>query len=193
MEQKFLLFLLALLPTFIILHLLNLFFGATGLGRILVVPLIFCINIIIIIAGLTIASYSKKIYKGLVWGVMVLVTVMIPLFLWEEENSPNAFKQIEYSISAIRSYNHIPKKDLNLPLSKGFDYDSLSDNNIEGAPERYVVALYKYRHQVPLDGSYHIYREDDTEETSIKSIDEIPSKLEEHHKVIWWILERLKK
>ena len=115
---------------------------------------------------------------------MVLLTVIIPLFLWEEENAPNAFKQIEYSISAINSFDHITRNDLDLPLSMGYDYDLFSDSTIEGAPERYVVALYKYRHQIPLDGSYYIYKEDDTEDTSIKSIDEIPSKLAEHHKMI---------
>jgi len=192
MEKKILKFLLALLPTFLMFHLLNTFFWATGLGRILIIPQILCINIIIIIVGLIVASQIKKTYKWMIWGVMILLTLIVPLNLWSEENEPSVFKQIENSISAIRSFNHIPKNNLDLPLYEDY-YDPFSSNSIEGAPEIYVVALYKYRHQIPLDGSYHIYREDDTEDTSIKSIDEIPSKLEGHHKVIWWILEILRK
>ncbi|MGG0658298.1 hypothetical protein [Rummeliibacillus pycnus] len=99
MEQKILTFLLALLPTFLMLHLLNMFFWATGLGIIIILPLIFIINIIVIIVGLTVASHLKKIYKRLVWGAMILITLIVPMYLWPQEYLPNVFKQIENSIS----------------------------------------------------------------------------------------------
>lgn len=99
MKQKILTFLLALLPTFLMLHLLNMFFWATGLGRILILPLIFIINIIIIIVGLIVASYLGKTFKRLVWGAMILLTLIVPMYLWPQEYEPSVFKQIENSIS----------------------------------------------------------------------------------------------
>lgn len=94
------------------------------------------------------------------------------------------------SISAIREYDQITIQELNLPLEKTY-----SSHN---GPEMYVVSLYKYRKDIPLDGSYYIYRENELDElkywkdTSINNIDEIPNKLEGHHKVIWWYLKIFK-
>lgn len=92
---------------------------------------------------------------------------------YPQEFRPNAFKQISYSFSAIRQFETIPISDLDLPFS--VNNFSRYDCTIKNSEERYIVALYKYRKTIPLDGSFHFYREEKTNvfssyDTSIKNI-----------------------
>jgi hypothetical protein len=182
---------IALLPTLILFFILIQLFPYTGLERIVALPLIFCLNATIIFVAITLLKNSNNLHYKLVLGVIVLLTIIITVALYPQPGGPSVFKQIANSISAINQYDQITIQGLNLPLEKTY-----SSHN--GDPERYVVSLYKYRKDIPLDGSYHIYRENELDElkywkdTSITNTDEIPNKLEGHHKVIWWYLKTFK-
>lgn len=91
MDKKILKFLLAMLPTFLMLHLLRMFFPYTGLGRILVIPQIIIINYIIIIVGLKMASNKNK---RNIWVAMILLTLIVAIFLWPQEFNPPVYKQL---------------------------------------------------------------------------------------------------
>jgi len=97
-----------------------------------------------------------------------------------QEFSPSVPKQVWYSVTAIKNYDNSTLSDMDL-----------QKNEKEGAPERYVVALYKYRKQIPLDGSFHIYG--DSDYPTIRNINDIPQNLYPHHKLIWWYLEKFRK
>lgn len=186
-------FVIALLPTVLTTYILRELFPYTGLARVFDLPFIFALNSSIIFLGIIVTPKFNRFFTILTWIGITFLTVVIAVESWSQEFLPPVADQIRYSISAIQNYDNTAINDLKLPLSKGYDYDN-ETNYIEGAPERYVVALYKYRHQIPLDGSYYVYFDSDVEpNTPVRSIDEIPSKLEGHHKVIWWLLNILRK
>lgn len=169
----------ALLPTLFMFYILIVLFPYTGLGRIVALPNIFILNTIIIILGIYITRKLNHRRNNFAWIAIVLLTVINTVVFYPQESSPSVTKQVLYSVSAINNFDNSPISDLDLPLSDDFD--------LKGESERYVVALYKYRQQIPLDGSFHTYG-DEYDDTSIRSIEEIPKKLEGHHKVIWWYL-----
>jgi hypothetical protein len=183
---KLIKFLIAILPTLCMFYILIKLFPYTGLGRIIALPLAFILNSSVIILGIVITRNLKHTRYTLSWISIVLLTVLNTIVIYPQESRPNISKQILYSISAINNFDHSPLADLELPLS---------ESSIKGGHERYVVALYKYRQQIPLDGTYYIYRESSSYyfDTSIKSIDELPTKLIGNDKLIWWFLEKTKK
>ena len=93
MEKKILKFLLAILPTFLMLHLLDKFFHYTGLARILVIPEIIIINSIIIIVWLKMASIESG-NKRKIWISMIVLTLIVTVSLWPQEFNPPVFKQL---------------------------------------------------------------------------------------------------
>lgn len=113
------------------------------------------------------------------WITIILLTVINTVVFYPQESSPNVTKQVWYSVSAINNFDNSRISDL--------DFLPSGESELKGGSERYVVALYKYRQQIPLDKSFHIYGEE-YDNTAISSIEEIPKKLEGHHKVIWWYL-----
>ncbi|WP_342426611.1 hypothetical protein [Paenibacillus sp. FSL L8-0158] len=51
---------------------------------------------------------------------------------------------------------------------------------------RNLAALYKYKQQVPLDGTAYFYNDTDYhKDHPIRSLNGIPSELEPHHQFIW--------
>lgn len=89
------------------------------------------------------------------WSISTVVTVFVSMVLFPQEFRPNVFKQISNSISAIYDYESFPYSDIDILFSS--NKDNSNNNNTQ---ERYIVALFKYRKRIPLDGSFHIYRED---------------------------------
>ncbi|MBP1993049.1 hypothetical protein [Paenibacillus eucommiae] len=177
--------LIGLIPTLFMFYILIELFPYTGLGRIVALPSIFILNTIIIVLGVYITHRlnRKRLSYTLAWFTILLLTVLNTIVLYPQEFSPSVSKQVWYSISAIKNFDDSPIKDMKLPIS----------HTNEGANEKYIVALYKYRLQIPLDGSYFIYREYKSDmssnDTAIKTIEDIPTKLKGHHKLIWWFLE----
>jgi hypothetical protein len=183
-------YLFATCPTLITFFFSIKLFPYTGLGRIVALPTIFMVNSLIIIAALKWTRNLKFSTSSLVWLAVSILTIIIAIAFYPQEGSPHVVKQVGYSISAIKNYDSIQLSDLEILISP--------KDNQKGIDEKYVVALYKYRNQIPLDGSFHIYRENKRnitsyKDTSIKAINEIPKKLEGHHKLIWWYLERTRK
>jgi hypothetical protein len=123
------------------------------------------------------------------WFGIIVLTMFTSTALYPQESSPHIFVQMGYGFSAIKQYHQAPLTDLDLILLTN------SKRDVKNPEERYVVALYKYRDQIPLDGTYHIYRDNENgsipywRDTTVNSLDEIPSKLIGHHKVIWWVLK----
>ena len=57
----------------------------------------------------------------------------------------------------ISNYDKSEIADLELPITTvNF---SGKRSRIKGAKEKYIVALYKYKNTIPLDRSFHIFRE----------------------------------
>jgi hypothetical protein len=87
-------FLLAVSPTLITCYLLIKFFPYTGLGRIIALPMIFSVNILIIIIGLFISRYLKITYKSIMWILIILLTIFISIYLYPQEFNPPVINQI---------------------------------------------------------------------------------------------------
>jgi hypothetical protein len=170
-------YLLALLPTIFMFYILIELFPYTGLGRIIALPFIFILNFVIIILGIILTNKLTSGHKIWVWFVIVLLTVTNTVTFYPQEFRPSVPKQVWYSVTAIKNYDNSTLSDIDL-----------QKNGKEGAFEQYVVALYKYRQKIPLDGSFHIYGNDYS--PPIRNIDEIPQNLYPHHKLIWWYLEK---
>ncbi|MGG3280071.1 hypothetical protein [Paenibacillus solani] len=116
----------------------------------------------------------------------ILLTMFLSIAMYPQEHDPHVFKQIGNSISTIKEYDRI--SEMELGLSRAYKNNLIDNQSVE---DRYVVALYKFRDQIPLDGTYHLYQRENTYffDTTITSIDEISNKLIGHHKVIWWYLD----
>lgn len=189
---------LIFLLTFFMLYFLGQIFPYTGLAAIIMFPVILLTNAVIIIGTIFLTKNVRQLGYILCWTTTALFTIFITLALHPQEFRPNVFKQISYSITAIQQFDDSNIKDLDLPFS--VDDFSRYECKIKDAQEKYVVALYKFRSTIPLDGSFHIYREEKTGvisydyDTSIKSIEEIPEKFRTgQDKIIWWTLKRLGK
>lgn len=189
---------LTFLLTFFMLYILGKIFPFTGLAAIIVFPVIIMLNAVIIIGTIWLTKNVQRFGYILSWTATAILTVFITLAFHPQESRPNVFKQISYSINAIQQFDNSNIKDLDLPFS--VDNFSRYDCSIKDAQEKYIVALYKYRHTIPLDGSFHVYREERTGvisydyDTSVKSIEEIPKKFRTgQDKLIWWTLKQLRK
>ena len=164
-------FLLLMLPTVIWTMLLIKLFPYTGLGRILTVPGTFIVNIIIVVASMFIL-YKKVSYHIIKIIVVVCVTSCITIAFYPQESGTYVTTQVTNAITAITHIDEITRNDL-------ANADSNNDS-------KYVVALYKYRNEIPLDGTYRLYNREYS--YIIHSLREIPYRLEEYHKVVWWYL-----
>lgn len=182
---------------FFVLYVLGELFPHTGLAAIIVIPIIILLNGLVIIVTIRITKNLQRLGYILSWITAAILTALITITLYPQEFRPNVFKQISYSFSAIRQFEAIPISDLDLPFL--VDNFSRYDCTIKNSEERYIVALYKYRKTIPLDGSFHIYREEKTNifsyyDTSIKNVSEIPEKFRTGQgKLIWWTLNKLGK
>ncbi|MFZ4399462.1 MAG: hypothetical protein ACOYO1_05460 [Bacteroidales bacterium] len=181
----------------LLLNFLGQFFPYTGLAAILFIPLIFAITLLIICFIVRISRNLSKLPFICIWTFTALTTTFLILLSYPQEFRPNVLNQIIYSISAINNIDKIPKSDLDLPF-KVDDFSRYDCKTID-SQERYVAALYKFRYQIPLDSTFHIYREDKRnaisgEQSIIIDIDDIPNKLNtKHEKLIWLVLKTLYK
>jgi len=88
--------------------------------------------------------------------------------------------QTRDAVRAVKNFDSITRDDLN------------ANGNLD--TPAYVVALYKYRDEIPLDGTYQLYGRENVYfyDYSINRLDEIGSKLIGYHKAIWWYLKTFK-
>ena len=167
-------YLLLITPTILMLVALVEFFPYTGLARIAALPAIVVMNSLIIVASFAVP------HKGLLSAVLkavltIFITLWIAIYFYPQEFSPSVMAQTRDAVRAINNFDNITRDDLN------------ANRNIDNPA--YVVALYKYRDEIPLDGTYQLYEHPDV---SINSLEEIGSKLRGYHKAIWWYLKTFK-
>ena len=139
---------LIFLLTFFMLYILGQIFPYTGLAAIIVLPVIFLLNAVIILGTIWLTKNVQRLGYKLCWTATAILTIFITLTLYPQEFRPNVLRQISYSINAIQQFDNSNIKDLDLPFS--VDDFSRYDCSIKDAQEKYVVALYKYRHTIPL-------------------------------------------
>lgn len=184
--KNFIYYFFAVIPTILLLYVLVHLFPYTGLERIVALPAIFIINSTIIFIVMVKSNLLKKPGRIITWMLTIFLTMFISIAMYPQEHDPHVFKQIGNSISTIKEYDRI--SEMELDLSSAYKKNSIHNQSVE---DRYVVALYKFKDQIPLDGTYNLYQRESTYffDTTITSIDEIPDKLIGHHKVIWWYLD----
>ncbi|MGR6129388.1 hypothetical protein [Paenibacillus sp. SER-28] len=176
---------IALLPTICLFQILIELFPYTGLGRIVALPLVFILNATLIISVIHLIRKLSPLCCALILVPTILLSIWNTILFYPQEFSPSIPKQIKYSISAIQHYD-----DLTLADWEGYTYSP----SRSGESERYVVALYKYKHRVPLDGTAYFYNDIDYhKDQPIRSLNGIPSELEPHHQFIWWLLKTYEK
>jgi len=175
----------AISPTVFLLFVLVYLFPYTGLERIIALPAIIFINSTIILIVMAKSHVLIKHIKIMTWMITIFFTMFLSIAMYPQESDLPVIKQIDNSIITIKEYDRITLKELELINS--LEHKSIDNQSAE---DRYVVALYKFKDQIPLDGSYHLYQQEVSYffDTTIKSIDEISDKLIGHHKVIWWYL-----
>jgi hypothetical protein len=180
------------------LKILGYLFPFTGFVAIVLIPFIVVVDIAMILITIRYTKNTSKLIYALTWIVLSVLIFFFTLIFYPQESRPLVIEQIGYSISAIKNYDNSTIDDLNLPFKvENFErYDC----PVKDAHERYVVSLFKFRNQIPLDSSFYLYREDKQNiitsdyEPRITSINEIPVKLRTgQDKMIWWILNKLKK
>lgn len=179
----------ALFLTLIMLHFLGELFPYTGLQAIIMYPFIVIVNSLIILGAIFLTRKLNTLVYISTWIATFMLTIYIAMKSFPQDGGPGVFEQISYGISAIENFDRSPKTDLDLPKTT-VDFGRF------GAEERYIVALYKYRNTIPLDGSFSLCQHvvSYNTNTTIKSISEIPKKFATgHNKLIWWRLEHLEK
>ncbi|KOP67335.1 hypothetical protein AMS62_20355 [Bacillus sp. FJAT-18019] len=184
--KNFIYYFFAVIPTISLLCVLVYLFPYTGLERIVALPAIFIINSTIIFIVMAKSNSLKKPKRIITWMLAILLTMFLSIAMYPQEHNPHVFKQIGNSISTLKDYDRI--SEMELDLSSAYKKNSIHNQSVE---DLYVVALYKFKNQIPLDGTYHLYQRESTYffDTTIRSIDEISDKLIGHHKVIWWYLD----
>lgn len=169
-------FLLLILPSLLLLVLLIDLFPYTGLGRIISIPVTVIMNSLIILVCLTTTNKLLwiKITKIL---TTFFITIWITIALYPQEFNPPVLVQSKNAIRAIQEVDNITREDLK------------TNGNVNNP--RYVVALYKYRDEILIDGTYQLYQRENVYfyNYSINDINEIPSNLIGYHKVMWWCLK----
>lgn len=184
--KKFIYYFFAMTPTILLLYILVYLFPYTGLKRIVALPAILIINSTIILIVMVKSSSLKKPIRIITWMLTILLTMFLSIAMYPQEHDPHVFKQMSNSISTIKEYDRISETELD--LSRAYKNNVIDNHSVE---DRYVVALYKLKDQIPLDGTYQLYQRESTYyfDTTITNINEIPDKLIGHHKVIWWYLD----
>ncbi|WP_059173510.1 hypothetical protein [Bacillus sp. FJAT-27445] len=163
----------AILPTFILIELFIRLFPYTGLARIIAIPWILCINVSLVGAAIYFIRKGTALGRNkLVWPVTILLTLITTIVFYPQEGSPHVAVQIRDSLAALKNYNEIKPEDME-----------------EDDEEKYVVALYKFQKDIPLDGTFYLYGRKDEEDEQIHTLADIPRKLYPHHRLMWRYLE----
>lgn len=87
-------YLVGILPSMIVITLLNTFFPYTGLERIAAIPTIIFLNTMLILIGFTITRKLIFAFKSILWVSIILLTVFISIFCYPQEFNPPVIKQI---------------------------------------------------------------------------------------------------
>ncbi|WP_139331815.1 hypothetical protein [Paenibacillus amylolyticus] len=113
-----------------------------------------------------------------------LLTMCLVIVLFPQSSGTHIVVQATDGFNAIQHLEDISLDDLKLKKDK-------SGYVIGDSSERYVAALYKFRHEIPMDGSFHIYERDGNPKFDpvITEVGQIPDKLSGFHKVMWWVLD----
>jgi len=165
-------------PTFLLIVLLVNFFPYTGLGRILVIPTVVILNSIIIIISLALPYKAYTIPKIV---VAIFITIFITVGLYPQEFNPSVMVQVKEAIRTVSEIDKTTRDELN------------ANGNVHDP--RYVVALYKFKDEISIDGTYQLYEHENVYfyDYTINNIDEIGSKLIGYHKAVWWYLNTFNK
>lgn len=126
----------------------------------------------------------KRNVRIAVWIGIILLTISISIFGYPQESRPHIITQAKHAVIAIKNYENITKDDLNLEENR-------KNRNRINPEERYIVAIYKYKDDLPLDGTYRLYQRKPVYfyDSRIYNVNEIQAKLIGYHKVIWWYLK----
>lgn len=84
-------YLLAILPSILMITLLIAYFPNTGLGRIVYLPFIFLLNSTVIVFSLIKTKYLNR--AAFVSGA-ILLTLLFTIIFYPQESSPHVLKQI---------------------------------------------------------------------------------------------------
>jgi hypothetical protein len=163
-----------MLPSIIMQYILIKLFPYTGLARVMTVPATIVINSLLIFVCIIITK--KYGYRILGITVTLVLSIGITIGIHPQEYNPSVYTQSAKAINAISDFDQITMEDLGV-------------NGYKDKP-RYVVALYKFKDQLLLKGTYQLYQEENVYfyNYSINYLEEIASKLIGYHKLMWWYL-----
>lgn len=191
MKRIFISSVATILITVIMIILMVQLFPYTGLGRIITIPMTIVVNLAIIASGIFLTRKVKLLQFVIIWIVIVIITASNTITFHPQEYSPSVYKQIGHSISVIKHYDEIEKSSLYKPIeSQDVEKQSLDKQT----SQEYIVALYKFRDEIPLDDSFVLDEslEKYGVDPAIRNIEEISDKLLGHYRILWWYLEKFK-
>ncbi|WP_409271306.1 hypothetical protein V1499_17940 [Neobacillus sp. SCS-31] len=137
------------------------------------IPLILSVNLALVAAAIYLTRKGTAHRKNrFIWLITLLLTISSTTTFYPQEFSPHVAVQIRDSITALKNYNKIKPEDLE-----------------KGDEETYVVALFKFRKSIPLDGTFYLYGRKDEEDEKIHTLADIPRKLYPHHRLMWRYME----
>ena len=90
----------ALLPSVLLVVLLLNYFPYTGLGRIIALPMIFILNTSLITIGLVFTRWLSRFFVSGMWLLIIVSTLVITLFMYPQEFSPNIPTQLWSKITS---------------------------------------------------------------------------------------------
>ncbi len=166
-------------------------FPYTGLGRIIAIPMTIVANLAIIALGIFLSRKMKLPQFVIIWIVIIVITASNTITFHPQEYSPSVYKQIGNSISAIKNNVEMKKSSLYKPI-ESYDIEKRSPD--KQTPEEYIVALHKFRAEIPLDGSFVLDESVDKYgvDPAIRNIEEISGKLVGHYEILWCYLDIFK-
>ncbi|WP_424768353.1 hypothetical protein [Paenibacillus sp. sgz302251] len=91
-------FLVAILPSILIVWLLLELYPYTGLGRIIALPMIFIINTAIILIAMVSMKSIRKNRHPVIWILIVLLTIIISVGFYPQDGGPHVIKLIWDSV-----------------------------------------------------------------------------------------------
>lgn len=114
-------------------------FPYTGLGRIISIPATIVINLAIIVLGTFITRNMKNLKCILIWIGIILLTASNTMTFHPQEYSPSVYKQIGYSISAVKFKEELPL-DGSFILHESVDQFGVNPSirSIDEIPEKLV-------------------------------------------------------
>lgn len=83
----------ALIPSTLLMFVLFAVFPYTGLARIITVPQTYFMNLIVIGLGFLVVRLLKNRYVAWIWGIVVLVTLVITVWVYPQESRPHIVYQ----------------------------------------------------------------------------------------------------